>query len=197
MSLVLWLHINEGVALIDPWNIQTCIHLLIEFYSYLPIHIHRCWISAAIFYCYILLYIQIFIFVVFYFVFLFQKFSKIKIALWFTYYLISFLIIFIWMIVVRSLNYKRVVSSWDILILSNNKHLVVLKKLLVLLQNLEYSCVRNLKIFWNYWLIDLAALIQNLLYLVLWYWRTAWIKSLDESISNIKWSSWCCWLVYK
>ncbi len=175
MSLVLWLHINQCVTLIDLGNIQTCIHLLIKFYSYLPIHIHWCWISAAFIFCFIIQKCKMSIFYCYFLASWFKKFSKIKVALWFIFCLISLLPIFIWTIIIRSLNYKRVISSWDILIWSTDEHMIVLKKHLVLLQNLEYSCIWNLKKTWNNWLIDLSALIQHLLNSVLWYWRAAWV----------------------
>ncbi len=207
MSLILWLHINQGVTLIDPGNIKTCIHLLIKFYSYLPIHVHWCWISAAFINSSFIRNCQIFIFNIFYSLY-FLKSSKNKIVLqYFLICLISVLTICwrlnllglncIWTFVIRSLNLKWFISSINKWIWSTDKHLVVLKEHLVLLQLLEYSCTRNLKKSCNDWLIDLTVLIQNLLNSVLWYWRAAWVKSLDEPITHIKWSSLRSWLVYK
>jgi hypothetical protein len=55
ISLVLWLHINLCITLIDPGSIYTCIHLLAEFNCYLTIHINFYWIYATIIYCLIIL----------------------------------------------------------------------------------------------------------------------------------------------
>ena len=207
MSLVLWLHINQRITLVDPGNIQTCIHLLIKFNNYLPIHVHWCWISAAFIYNFIIQNKWFSILILAYLVFLFQKSGNIEVDLWLIFYLISILnicwgltllgLICIWTFVIGSLNCKLIISPWDIWVWSSDEHLKVLKLYLVLLQILEYSYVGNLKKCCNYWLIDLTAIIKNLLNIVRWYWRAACIQNLYEHSTYIKWRYWCCWLVYK
>jgi hypothetical protein len=144
--------------------------LLIEFYRYLPIHVYWCWISAAVIYSFIIRNCQIIIF-------LFLN----NVVQWSIYLLISVMIISrglallvlicFWIIVIGCLNYKRVISTRDVLILSTDEHLVILKKLLILQQKLEYPFIWNLKKRCNNRSIYRSTLIQNLLNSVLWYWR--------------------------
>ena len=70
ISFVLWLHLNLSICLIDPGDVQICVHLLVKFNCYLSMLIHLCWISAAVICCLIVFLYKVCIFIAFYFLIL-------------------------------------------------------------------------------------------------------------------------------
>ena len=112
ISFVLWLHLNLSICLIDPGNIQICVHLLVKFNCYLSIFIYCCWISAAVICCLILFFYKVCILIAFYF-----------------YILLSLALIK----VIWSLNNKLLISSRNKLVWCYYEYFIVFENYFVLL----------------------------------------------------------------